>query len=1003
MAASSVRLSDTEASTRLPGEATRLGGGGGPVRLPAANQGHPGYAGGDPHSLEQGGAGVGEAIVGELIKSYGFKLSTESGLVEWSLDNITEAFKDSPVWTTVDWLTAAFAPAKMGTAAFAITRGAAKASSVGRALSAGDITLRQGIKLHSKAGAPTGKIGRAFSNPITAQGDNPEIMKFVDKYGASPDEVRSYADVVKREMNMERAAFQRLSEDAIRLQGKVKDPDTERALSGLLEAGASPKGGFAQSLSPEGRIAYEKTYEYRNALHEAAFDTGLIGEKTYLKNLETYMPRMYEEYMVKNGARINKGGGPAGRQSFLARTFEDHSELTRIWDPTMAISKMAAAADVVATQNYAQKLSKSVVAKTGDDLIEYMERHAGDPEMRQVLGITDAAMGKYQEAKAGGLLNKAEGMDLVAKEMGWRKFSDVFESAKLPEYLKHIPDEMKDRFIDPAAMEDVLGVFEGFGGARGANGFGAQLNRMYQRSLGLFRASKTAYNPATHVRNYMGGVIFHHLTTGGVPKFVPTKGIKALVEGGAEYTEAVKAGILGADFNVDVRDVLKAAFMKSGDTASLEKLARGQATAIDFMGNSDIANLMQRGAGFTERIYRQIDEVWKLDAFIEMKKKLGKGGVLKGDELIARATLEVNKYMPQFSSHSPVGDVLRKGIPFASFTTEALRVWKNAMQTKPHLAFAWQHFSESASYGIGAANGYSMEEIDSFREMAPEYTHNKKMLMMPFKVQGRPAFLEMGYLIPMGNLSDAEEDENIFFSLINPTQNPVVGAITAAATGVEPFSKREVAPRFTEQQLGITIDGPKTRMAVGLGEYMLSTMMPPLMPVGGSSFAAMNFLELARGQKNPITGEPLEPSVAQTVMANLFGMRTVSASVGSQIQNVKRRERKIDEKMKIWQDVAKRARVNGDVVRMNGALDEMVILKEQKELGTSTKYIEDFLERTRPGSYSGVSTRMLEESYKRSLVLKGLGNMNPEDLRGMTEISARLRSRSGSRSRRRSR
>lgn len=997
------RLDAGPAPGRLDAGPTRLGDSGGPGRLGDAIGGER-YQQNDHYALEQGGAGIGMAIAGELVKSYGWKYDDEKKMWDWSLGNIGEAFEDSPIWTSLDWLTLGFAPARWGLAAGRMAATAGKLGTVGkaalgsasgmgragRAYEAGEIGLREAVKAHQATGTARNAFGRAFSNPITKQLPDENLARF----GTDPLEVRGLVDVQKREMAFEREAYKRLGQDAIKAQGKVSEGAQQKMME-AMEAGIKPGDDVIAALGPNAETAYQKMFAYRNQLHESARDTNMLSEETYLRNLEKYLPRQYEEYIAMN-PHLKKGAQGSGRQSFLSRTAEDHPDLTRIWSTELSIVKMAKAADLVATQKFAQKLANSAVAKTGDELVEYIERYADNPKMRKMLmGDNDSAHRFWKEAVETGQAHVAEVQDEVFASMGWRKFDDVFASAKLPEYMRRLPDELKGKYIDPAAMDDVIGIFEGFGGEGARDGFAAFMTKFYHRSLNMFRASKTAYNPPTHARNYISGIIFHHLATGGVPKFVPTKGIKALKEMGEEYTEAVRAGVIGSSFDAEAHKLLKDVFKKHGDMAALEKLESGQATAIDFIGDSRVAKMLQGGAGKAEAFYRSIDEVWKLDAFIVLKKKFAKGGLMSADQARDRAILEVNKFMPQFTTASPIGDFIRRDVPFASFTTEALRIWKNAIQQKPHLAFAWNHFTESASYAIGAAAGYSPEDLDAFRKLAPEYTHNKKMLLMPFKVGGRPAFFDMSYHIPLANISDSEDAEHMFFGVIpSPAQNPFFGGAIAMVTQKDPFTRKELAPRFSEQQLGVVVDQPHLRTILGLGEHMLATMLPPLAPPG---FSANNLIELARGQKHPVTGELLEPNWQTTIAANLFGMRTVEASVASGLLNARRREGRIGDKMKIWRRAYERARVNGDVTMMHTSEDNIKVLRENLHPGSSEAYFDDFVKRTEPGKYHGIGTRQLKAAYADARRLRSRGGFSAEDKQTMGELAARLREKKGGR------
>src|SRR3990167_1122392 len=87
-----------------------------------------------------------ELIANEFVKSYGFKI-TDDG-VSWSVDNVKQAFKDSPGWAAVDWATLLIPPAKWGVAAIQASRGVGLA---GKAYKAGDIGMTAAMKVYMES------------------------------------------------------------------------------------------------------------------------------------------------------------------------------------------------------------------------------------------------------------------------------------------------------------------------------------------------------------------------------------------------------------------------------------------------------------------------------------------------------------------------------------------------------------------------------------------------------------------------------------------------------------------------------------------------------------------------------------------------------------------------------------------------------------------------------------------------------------------------------------
>jgi hypothetical protein len=520
-----------------------------------------------------------------------------------------------------------------------------------------------------------------------------------------------------------------------------------------------------ETLSPEARRLYTKTFDFRNKIHDAAYATGMISDEVYQNNLNRWYPRLYEDYVEWEKASKAAGMGPAAgtvAQKGLARFTPrklDRSQaqaLERILDPIAGIDEMVDAAQVIATHNYATGVSRSVVARSMDDIIDVVAE--GDESRLAMLGVTPEKLDAIQKLiRAKTSMNAEVADDEIARLLGWRKGSDLFKGP-----MKNgLPDDILESYIDPIVADDVFKTVE-FMQEAGA------LSKVYNGFLGFFRASKTAYNPATHVRNVFGAAVFHHLAVGGMPLALPKQGLKALTEGDTNvwYQRARDAGLLGESFDAEIREALEIA-----GTAGAK--GRGKASAMDWFGNGTaklfgegtrkVTGKIEGAASKAERFYRGIDEAYRVDAWIKLSQKYEKGG-LTAAEAQAKALSEVHKFIPTFAQHSDFTNAIRKAIPFASFTTESLRVWKNAMIEKPHLAFFWSNFADVLSEAGGAAAGLSSEDLEAAREALPHYMNNKKLLALPFRANGKVQFVDMSYLIPMANMVEGTQTGELFFS-----------------------------------------------------------------------------------------------------------------------------------------------------------------------------------------------------------------------------------------------
>lgn len=522
------------------------------------------------------------------------------------------------------------------------------------------------------------------------------------------------------------------------------------------------------------------------------------------------------------------------------------------------------------------------------------------------------------------------------------------------------PLDLANALVDPAIADDIRGIVD----------LGTQnpIIAMYQGALRWFKVSHTAYNPATQSRNFLGNAIFHMLATGirGFP--APVRGIRSWRAQGDEFYEALEAGVLGG--GVD-----KIAF---DEWTRIYEPAAGEGVA-DWIRRTTAGSAFTKAVKASDekarRLYMAGDEVWKLDAWLKLRdrytKKLAKSIDDKTrlkERATELATLDVMRYFPNYLQTSPLTDMMRNVIPFFGFTSEAVRVWKNAMTFRPHVAFFLQRWAEIGSHTLAAMAGLEESEIEAARTALPHYAQNKKMLLWPFRDGDRKvSFLDLSYIMPGAEIgAEAESSESLFWGVPVPTSlanfgaNPFLGLFAAGLTGIDPFTKRPIAPRFTERALDVPITGENERWAVGMGEYMARAMLPPLVP---PNYVGMNLWDAARGTKSGVTGEELQKEVSRTIAANLFGLRTYEPTVGAQITNLRREQRiTAGETSAAW-DRWEMAMANGHFDRAAAEQRRIIELKGQAFFFRNFK-------KHLPGSYGNMGRADIEEVVRRSLTFQ---------------------------------
>jgi hypothetical protein len=962
---------------------------------------------------------VGNGMINELVKSYGFSRS-QGGEWDWSLDTIGKAWKESPFWTAVDWAALAYTPLKWGTSVRAVQKGigiagkalaagefanAKPATQMGRAV--GMIVGKETAKAAElyRAGpsrlffkSPSGKFEYGLSSPITPSVKG-EYMALVDKYGAEHGveayERRAITSSYRKELVLEKQAADRQVGDIVtaieRLesQGKVL-PHHLRNFSKMMEGGVPADSPHVlRAMWPELAVQYGKAAEMRNVVHEAGFQWGFLSKATHARNNQKYWPRVNEMWdKVNAGIRKMRGSTPIASKAAQApeagavNMFKHRKEgaFSELADPRVGVAKLGEAMHMIAGQKFAEKLASSSIAATTDDLHQLVAEiiETGNWKLGAMHGLT-----KTQMAGLRSFVDDAElvGKDYssgigeeIASHLGWRTIDEMFTGKKVPEFLERVPEELRGMRLDPAAAHDVIGMLKAYDDPSIFTG-------LYQGIMGLFRVGKTAYNPPTLVRNAAGAAIFHHFVTGGSPFKSFKRGRRALQEKGEAYDAMREAGVVGSQFTVEFQNAVAATRTGGQSLTKSMKIP----TALWFLGERGVMKYIQKGAGKAEELYRYIDEVAKADAWLRQTAKHQARG-LSLTEARSLATLDLNKFTPQFAMHSDLANSFRSWIPFASFTTESLRVYKNLLNEKPHIAFFWNHFMENLSQGFGAMAGYTPDQINEFQQNLPHYMKNKKQLMLPFNVDGQPRFIDASYMIPMANLVEGEQAESLFFGeVIDYTANPLLNMAAVAATGKDPFSGRDIGPDFTERQLGIPVPNLRMRKTIGLAEHAAKLLLPPLVPPG---YAGVNLLEMARGQVHPKTGEKLEDSVLKTLLANLAGVRTYAPDVEAMIGNEKNTQRMLNKRMTLAWRRWETARANGDLDAMKKEQFRVMSLRKAGGHADASKYFEAGIKRRKP--FANLSTKQLKEILAKA---DEQGALSTRDKRVRAELMSRLQSR----------
>ena len=274
------------------------------------------------------------------------------------------------------------------------------------------------------------------------------------------------------------------------------------------------------------------------------------------------------------------------------------------------------------------------------------------------------------------------------------------------------------------------------------------LLNVYDKAMGIWKAGKTIYNPAYHMRNIPSNQMLSEMSTG--KGIVPTvvdyiKAVKAYKGiGNQQYVnEAKDAGLIGRKLFSEHFDSLMNGAFEGGWVNKAKEILKKPADLQQFS-----------------------EETAKLNVFTEWRKRgLSVADAMKKAEEAIFSPYRINK---------SERDVLGRMIPFYSFARQAVPYFAKTLVTHPERLTKYPKFERAIQ---------SLSQNDAPNEKyQPDYM--KTMTRMPTKnSKGQREYLNLKYFYPWGGVSDTS---GIPLGL---NINPLVEEYAAQKTGVDPYFK----------------------------------------------------------------------------------------------------------------------------------------------------------------------------------------------------------------------
>lgn len=526
----------------------------------------------------------------------------------------------------------------------------------------------------------------------------------------------------------------------------------------------------------------------------------------------------------------------------------------------------------------------------------------------------------------------AKSLSQISREVAVNKF--FHRVAKNPEWVS---DVAKPGFVEMGDSEKALGVlakkFIKSDVAAEINDvvrIRADWEKIVGRLTNMWKVGKVT-NPATIGRNIMSSTIM--ADWGGLSPFRPSgmrsysaavRGLRGTdVEAMNLIAEAKKGGLYRSTFNQQEINALADGFLKSTEENAALRLLDGTQALIRQVGDK---------FGNPTRFYGAVDHLVKSGLFIHGRKELGMNPTL--------ALRFAKKYGIDYQDIAPATRFLRSfpfGAPFVTFSSKAIPLALESSIRHPVRFWKW------IAAGIGVEE-LSRQVFNSEREDIQQVKDlgnlkNPRFVLLPVKDKdGRFQFLDLGYILPFGDLVESYDlltggkGANLAFE--------VPGGPGKAFLEVT-FNKNDFTGKPVYQETDSLLEAA-AKVSDHLGKALLPSFAPPV-PFTG--FRGGHSVEQFRKTLKPeaqLPGEaPLNPE-------DFFGRRrTLGTAIASKVfginvKSVSLRELKqlglmdFDKQMGTLSAALVRLQRSG-LTDAQKQVEQAKVVEKMKELGRATK------------------------------------------------------------------
>ena len=584
------------------------------------------------------------------------------------------------------------------------------------------------------------KIGDDYIKDIVGR-------KVISDYGLRPEylNIRQNFRTNKNEIGMQfRDIVERASKDLSNEQSKLLYSFIDGDIASL------------EKLSPEALNINAEVRALITKYGQELVDRGLLDEKVFKKNIDTYIKRTYLK----------------PKQSNDKVTYENSKQIRLIGD------ELKPRGQIETTTTRAYNNPKNKWKKEGWEILEELKggrlKVRRDYTKEERIAMEEIEDASYAIAETGRLFANdiatarffdelAGNKKFVLDEADWKSLSKAeqnrFElmpdtTVRGTKKLKY--GELSGKYVDKDVIKDIKHTF-GFSNVDKV--VATRIGKGFDSLQTLWKKTKTAWNLGTHVGNTASNVML--LDFADTQKRYVIKGIREMMNPDSKIHRQAK---IDGIFDVDL------VTRELGDSLSeIEKGLLKLQNEKDFSSGifDKSKNALIKFAKWTpekmEKLYQLEDQVFRMGVYMD---RLDKGFSR------SEAALEARKWFIDYDINAPlIQGLKRTTVPFISYTYRVIPLLAEAAALRPHKFAKW------AAYGYALNEGFTYLADDKYGEDIDRLTvreeYNKRMfgdapivgdfmpytnIRLPFNdADDNAVYLDVSRWIPGGDIFEQRE------------------------------------------------------------------------------------------------------------------------------------------------------------------------------------------------------------------------------------------------------